>query len=155
MKVLDSSAIINAKYRNLEEQAITVPEVIQELKDIESKSRAEMAVDSGKLKLSQASAKSREFMWQEAEKHGVLDLLTETDLLVLALAYENKGVLMTDDYDIQNMCRILEMPFGKVKMKGTRRVYKWGRKCKGCGKVYKENIEECEVCGSETEKVGI
>ena len=52
---------------------------------------------------------------------------------------------------IQNVLKILNIPFKSVLTEGIKGTYNWKRICKGCKKEYHDNYEEkiCEVCGSE------
>ncbi len=152
-KVIDSSGIINARDRELEGSFLAPPSIASELKDIQSRLKFEGAVASGAIKLRQPDKKSLDEVWAAASKSGTLSLLSETDLEVLALASEEKLPLVTDDYDLQNMCTILGLKFERVSMRGIRGALTWKKKCAACGKAYKGDASECEACGSTRFKV--
>ena len=75
--------------------------------------------------------------------------LSEADKEILALAYDMKdtGLLLTDDYSIQNVARRLGIKYSSVTQKGIRRVRRWGYQCSGCGRS-SDTGGECLVCGS-------
>ena len=54
----------------------------------------------------------------EAKKIGYLERLSKADIDVLALALERKGVILTNDFAIQNVARRLKIKFeGDIKIK--------------------------------------
>ena len=58
------------------------------------------------------------------------------------------GTVMTDDYSIQNTARIMGIPYKAVGQAGIKKVEKWNYQCIGCGKWYKEKMDDCPICGS-------
>jgi len=68
----------------------------------------------------------------------------------LALASELGYELLSDDYSIQNLARVMGVPCRGVDQKGISKVFEWQAKCKGCGKVFSADVRVCDVCGSET-----
>lgn len=147
-KVIDSSGIINARDAVIEGPFIAPPEIKRELKDIQSRLKFEAAVSEGKIRIESPGKAAEKAVTATAEKNGVLPLLSDTDIKVLALAYEKKVPLVTDDYDIQNVCMLAGMKFETVSLKGIKAPFKWKKKCTACGKAYLKDIIECEACGS-------
>ena len=86
----------------------------------------------------------------EAEKTGDSRRLSQTDKELLALASELGYELLSDDYSIQNLARVMGVPCRGVDQKGISKVFEWQAKCKGCGKVFSADVRVCDVCGSET-----
>ncbi len=148
MRVLDSSAIINNRGREIERGAIVPPGVIEEVRDIESRVRVEEAIEEGTIRVVEPSEGSVKRVRREAAKVGSGSMLSDTDLTVVALGYERRAVVVSDDYDIQNLCRIMGIRFEGVVMPEIKRSIKWERECMACGKRYGRDVEECEVCGS-------
>jgi rRNA maturation endonuclease Nob1 len=153
MKILDSSGVINLRDKELEGSFMTVSEIVPELRDIQSRLKLEAAIEQRRVQFEEPSAKSIKAVEAVAEKNGVLAMLSHTDLKVLALAYEKKLPVVTDDYDIQNMCSLMGLKFETVSMRGITRTLKWSKKCSACGKVYSKDVPECEACGSENLQV--
>jgi UPF0271 protein len=138
--ILDTAAFIADGF-NIE-NALTIVEIKQELKHILTKARFDIAVESGRLKLAEPSQRSIDYITrlriQEADK------LSNIDIKLLALAYEKKAILITDDYLMQNICKKLSIKFTGVKQKTIKRYIKYKNRCKNCGR----QIEDiCEVCG--------
>lgn len=105
MPVIDASAIINAKHA----EGVTVPEVINELKDFESRELAQARIAEGKLSILSPSKSS-----VHAAKEKASPKLSSTDLRVLALALELKQELITDDYALQLSAKALGLKFKPV-----------------------------------------
>ncbi len=74
--------------------------------------------------------------------------LSPTDIEVLALALELNAVLLTDDYSIQNLARVIAVEYRGVGMKGIKEVMTWKYRCTGCRKVWDQNHPDCPICGS-------
>ncbi|MDK2854314.1 MAG: endoribonuclease Nob1 [Thermococcaceae archaeon] len=81
---------------------------------------------------------------------GELGELSEADIEILALAYELKGEIFTDDYNLQNIATFMGLRFRTLK-RGIKKIIKWRYVCIGCGKKFEtqppENI--CPDCGSK------
>lgn len=149
MKVLDASGIINARDKEMEGDFITVADVGRELKDVQSRLKFQAAVATGKIRIEEPSKTSLEKVEKAADSNGVLPLLSNADMEVLALAFDRGATIVTDDYDIQNMCWILGLKFETISESGIRETYRWKKRCGACGKEYKQDVSECEVCGSK------
>ena len=75
-----------------------------------------------------------------AEKNGILSMLSIPDIKVLALAYEKKIPIVTDDYDIQNMCWHMGLGFETIALPGIKEAISWKKKCTACGKTYDTDV---------------
>ncbi len=88
------------------------------------------------------------------ENSGDILRLSEVDKQVVALAVTLRKkfypVVVTDDYSIQNILKILNIPYKSVLTQGITEVYGWIKICRGCRKKYPPDYdyEECEICGS-------
>lgn len=112
-RVLDAGAMINSGSIDSEE-SYTTPSVMKELKTLESKSLAESAEIEGRLKVVEPSEESLEKVEKKAKEVGSLENLSETDLDVLALAFEENYKVVTDDYAVQNLAAHLELDYEGV-----------------------------------------
>ena len=147
--VLDSSALFSMQ--DLPNGVLyTVPGVISELKKykdprlkywdefIEVKEPSQEFIDT----IEKASASSGD------------DLrLSPVDKSVLALAIETESTVLTDDYSIQNLAKILKISFRGVGMKEIDEVINWTYKCPGCRKEWDKNYPDCPICGSPLKSV--
>ncbi|HHY00790.1 MAG TPA: ribonuclease VapC [Methanothermobacter sp.] len=151
--VLDASGIIGGfiSSKNLN---ITTSAVISEIKDIKSKIAAESALMEGTIILEEPDFESTKKVQMAIENSGDILRLSEVDKQVVALAVTLRKkfypVVVTDDYSIQNILKILNIPFKSVLTPGITEVYGWIKICRGCRKKYPPDYdyEECEICGS-------
>ncbi|HIQ12936.1 MAG TPA: hypothetical protein EYH44_00895 [Thermoprotei archaeon] len=86
-----------------------------------------------------------------AGKIGELEKLSPADIDILALAIkysrENKVVVFTDDYSIQNILENLGIDYIPIRRKIKYRVRRWRYTCLKCGEKFLSNIRICPVCG--------
>lgn len=142
MLVLDSSALMQPIDF---EDACTVPEVLDEVRNKPSKLRIESAISAGKLRVLEPSPENITIVSEACKKTG--DLLSKTDVKLAALALELGAMLVTDDYGMQNVAKILNVRFQPLSQKGIKRAILWKRYCPNC-KRYVSGIE-CPACGSK------
>lgn len=145
MYILDSSAIFKKKHF---ENMLTIPEVIQEIKDENSRlylSLINVRVEASKKEMIEKVRKT-------AVKSGDIHRLSETDIKLIAKGLELKedAILVTDDYSIQNVAGLLEIQVDSIIQPSIKKIFKWVRVCRGCGRRVENNKEICDICGSET-----
>lgn len=104
--VIDSAFFIQG---GADVEGLTTPGVVEEVKDPESRLFIEGLISAGKVKVVLPSRESIEAVREAAKRTGELGELSEADIEVLALAYEVNGVLLTDDYNLQNIARTLRI----------------------------------------------
>ena len=111
MQVIDTAIFI----QGIDVEGFTTPKVVEEVKDPESRLFLESLISAGKVKVLVPSKESVEAVMEAARKTGELNELSEADVEVLALAYELKATLLTDDYNLQNIAKTLRIPFKTLK----------------------------------------
>ncbi len=86
---------------------------------------------------------------KRAQKTGDLDVLSDIDLQILALGHEVEGIIISDDFAIQNVA--LHMGIKVISCSGNKikELRVWDYKCSGCDFVTKNKRETCQVCGSK------
>jgi UPF0271 protein len=153
-KVLDASAFIGG-YQPTDKNNFTISEVTEELKDIQSKMIMKNALKDELLKIVEPDHESMANVETTIKQSGDILRLSKTDKKLLALATHVKKaqgsvILITDDYSIQNVSKLLEIPFKTVLTTGIQRIYGWKKVCKGCKKEYADeySFDDCEICGS-------
>ena len=144
MLVLDSSYFFSSDALP-EEDHVCPPGVIREL---ENHGDPRLALWESMIRVSDCSKASMDRVTEAARGSGDLGRLSPVDMTVLALALDVDGTILSDDYSIQNVARILGIPFRAVGTAGIKKVAKWNYQCTGCHKWYKEKLPECPVCGS-------
>lgn len=144
MLVLDSSALFTMA--QLPEEESCCPQgVVDELTKYRD-NRLDLWGDL--LRVFDCTKESVEKVKEIAKKSGDLGKLSPVDITVLALAIDVKGTILTDDYSIQNVARLMNIPFKGVGQEGIKKIEKWNYQCIGCKKWYKEKMTECPICGS-------
>jgi len=142
--VLDTSALLTG--RQFAGDLLTVPRVIEELGR-----KGQSANEESFLERVRVFLPSRESVARVAEAaRGTGDdaRLSPADADLLALAVERTATIVTDDYSIQNVARVLAVPFVPLEQRGITEVRRWHRRCTGCGRYIETAGKECPVCGS-------
>ncbi|HMB46589.1 MAG TPA: NOB1 family endonuclease [Candidatus Methanoperedens sp.] len=148
--IADSSLFIIGK--RIEGIIITVPSVLDEIRD--EKSRTIMELMNVRIEpvlqsfIREVISKARET--KDSEE------LSRTDLDLLAKALEHtrneNTILVTDDYAVQNTAiqlGIKVMPTGQKKIKD---VLLWEKFCIGCKRRFPTG-DDCPVCGTHLKKM--
>ena len=144
MLILDTSAFFTMDWIP-DEDFLCPPGVVDELERYDD---PRLALWDDRLRVSDFTDESMEKVREEARRTGDLGRLSEVDLSVLALALDMDGTVLTDDYSIQNVAKSMGIPYRSVGTKGIKKKFRWNYRCIGCGKWYKERLEECLICGS-------
>jgi UPF0271 protein len=147
--VLDSSALFYGKDVPAGFECVITPGVVRELEKEEMGERLELLLAT-RIRVVSPSERSVKKVAEKAKETGDVRRLSRTDVEVVALALELGYELISDDYSVQNVARVLGVPCRGMEQRGIREVFRWQAKCKGCGKVFDADVHECDVCGSET-----
>ena len=144
-RVLDASALLTG--RQFPGDLATVPGVLRELRRHGMTPQLEAILDTQVRVLSPRDSE-RERVRAAGESTGDAHRLSPTDRDLLALALELSATLVTDDYSIQNLCRVLGLAYEPILMKGIKEAWTWTYRCTGCGRTLPEWHEECPTCGA-------
>ncbi len=145
MHVLDSSAFINDYHTD--ERIATIPLVREELED-ESAYRFDAMEGSG-MHLHIPDSETVERIERAARETGDFEELSRTDIRLVAAAFELDGLLVTDDYAMQNVAEKLDVPVEVIDRDGIAEQRAWTFQCQGCGREFDDHHDRCPVCGSE------
>ena len=145
MYVLDASAFIN-EYHTTEPVA-TIPLVREELQD-ESAYRYDAMEGSG-MHIQIPEEGTVERVRRAAQQSGDLDVLSETDIRLIAASLELGGTIVSDDYAIQNVAERLDIAVELIAQEGIEEQREWQFQCQGCGREFDENKDRCPICGSD------
>ncbi|MDK2825210.1 UPF0271 protein [Methanolobus vulcani] len=131
---------------------ITIPSVVNELKSSEAAMRFDLARESG-ARVEMPEDSFREKILQVANETKDCEELSSTDIDILAKALEYKGnsVLLTDDYAVQNVAKVLGLEVKPVAQKRIKDVLVWQKQCTGCRRKF-DSGDVCPVCGSPLKK---
>ena len=150
--VLDTSAVIAGLVPGLAKaEQVTVQEVLEEAKDLCSKLELETAVAAGKVKVVDPSREALGEIGKRVAQTG--DVVSAVDIKLLALALDLKRSgeepeIVTDDYAIQNLASLFDLPYQRIAMPGIKEVLRWEMVCPACDRRYPPPAPRCEVCGS-------
>jgi len=146
--VLDTTALFNAKDFPPDFEIIVPQGVLDELTSWDLSDRV-MNLLGVRIQVFSPGTKSRAKIREAAEKTGDIGRLSPIDMEVLALAVEMNSPLISDDYSIQNVAKVLGIKCLPMEQQGIKKVFYWKYKCCGCGKEYDRHIKECQICGKE------
>jgi UPF0271 protein len=157
--VLDASAFING-FEPKGQFNFTVPEITDEVKDLKSKILLNQAIEEGKIIIKEPNQEFVDELDEIISKSGDDLRLSYADKKLLALALEllndkNTSIkVLTDDYSMQNVLKILDIPYDSIITEGIKGVYNWVKTCEGCKKEFDADypFDDCEICGSKVFK---
>jgi UPF0271 protein len=144
MYVLDSSAFIHDFHTTA--QTATIPLVREELED-ESAYRYDAMEGSG-MHIHIPNDDTTETVRRAAKESGDLAELSDTDIRLVAAAFELDGDLVTDDYAMQNVAEKLAVDVEVIARDGIEEQRDWQFQCQGCGREFDDQKDRCPICGS-------
>ncbi len=145
MYILDASAFIHEFHVN--EPTATIPGVREELED-EAAYRFDAQEGAG-MRIHIPDPETIDRIRRAAREQGDHDELSETDIRLLATAFELDGTIVTDDYAMQNTASALDIPVRAIAQEGIEEERVWVFQCSGCGREFDEDEERCPICGSQ------
>ena len=146
MFILDTCAFLTQKHPTGE--FVTVPGIKTEIVNRQSRQYFENMLATH-LKVMKAQKDSYDVINKEAKETGDYDVLSKVDMDILALGYECKGTIITDDFAIQNVALALEVRFLSCSGKVISEKRAWRYKCTACNHKEKVKLKNCSVCGNE------
>jgi UPF0271 protein len=141
--ILDSSFFLSG-FQLPEGHLFTVPEVVAEVR--EDRKELRFAVSLG-LVVREPDAPFVGRIEEAAEKSGDIFRMSGVDVKLLALALELEGVLITDDYSMQNTAALVGIRFESRGERGITRVETWYHRCRYCGVYQERHYPDCPICG--------
>lgn len=151
--VVDTSGVISRKLNLLDRNLVFPSSVISEIR--KGKLEKLIATISEEIIIYDPSEKSRTEILERAEETGDLSVLSETDIDVLAVAYELRAGIITDDYAIQNVADSLHIAYQGADLRPITRRVKWVWRCVGCGKIFEAETKTCNVCGHIPRRISV
>jgi len=145
MYILDSSAFIRGHTKG--GNITTVAEVSEELNG-EARLRFE-AMRGGGMEIQVPQERTIEEVIRISKKTGDHTVLSRTDICLIAAAMELEGVLVTDDYAIQNTAAEIGLMVEGIAMETIKDKRNWIFKCGSCGKESRTMQKDCPICGGQ------
>jgi UPF0271 protein len=149
--VLDTTAIRSGLSTQDRSQWFTTPGVIEEVQRGKISRDLELAIEIS-ITVMAPEHEALLKIQETAKKTGDDGRLSSTDIELLALAWELKATIVSDDYSVQNVATILKIPI-KTNLEGIRKVIHWTYRCRGCGRYFEKKEPDCPICGSEIRTV--
>ena len=146
MYVLDTCAFLSQKHPD--GKLITIPQIELEIQNKQSLQYFLNIKEIG-LEIREPSRKNLEIIKLNAEKTGDLDVLSDIDQKILAIAYETKSTIVSDDFAIQNVALYMNIEYISCSGKTIKELRKWKYKCSACNFVSNNRNSECITCGSK------
>ena len=153
--ILDASAFIGG-FELKSSLNFTISEISEEVKDLKSKMIFDQAIEDNILFIVEPDDLSINELNNLISSSGDTLRLSNVDkkLLALAIDFSNQGKkikVVTDDYSIQNVLKIINIPYRSVLTEGIKGIYNWKKTCQGCRKEYPDKYDDevCEICGSK------
>ncbi|MFO7794869.1 MAG: NOB1 family endonuclease [Promethearchaeati archaeon] len=166
--VLDTNIfLLGIDFNMINGQLYTVPGILDEIrveryleKNRNILNRIEYALSSRKLILMNPEKKYIEEVRQVGQKTGDLNVLSETDLNLIALTLElertkgKKVVLYTNDYSMENVCSELNLRYSPIAKDGIKKKRNYEIYCPYCREIHpSEDLgKKCERCGSKLKR---
>ncbi|MHB1811406.1 MAG: NOB1 family endonuclease [Thermoplasmataceae archaeon] len=148
--ILDTGAIISRNI-NLLSGNIWVPEsVLGEIRKGKLKRNMEQIYEY--ISIISPSENYRKLVSETAEETGDIKVLSETDIDVLSAALELSGVIVSDDYAIQNVAGKMGIGYIGVEKETIKNQIEWQFRCTGCRKIYPKFVPVCEICGHSVKR---
>jgi UPF0271 protein len=148
--ILDTGAIISRNI-NLISGDIWVPaSVMGEIR--KGKLKRNMDQISEYISVITPSDNYKKLVRETAEETGDIRVLSETDLDVLSSALELSGVIVSDDYAIQNVAGKMGIKYMGVEKDTIKKQIEWQFRCTGCRKIYPKFVAVCEICGHSVKR---
>lgn len=150
--IADSAVFIMGNCNIDSSLMITVPSVEDELKSRDSVLRFDLAKEAG-LRVEWPEPEMVKEVRRKAEQTRDSEELSKTDIEILAKALEHrdKGMLLTDDYAVQNVAVQLGIQVKPIAQKKIKDIILWQKQCTGCKKTF-EKGDVCPICGSPLKK---
>jgi UPF0271 protein len=145
MHVLDTSAFIHEYHTD--DQTASIPLVQEELEG-EHAFRFD-AMEGAGMHIHIPADGTVEKIRRAAGDTGDGGELSDTDIRLLAAAFELDAVLVTDDYAMQNVADHIGVRVEVIARDGIEEQRNWRFQCQGCGREFDDDHDRCPICGSD------
>jgi UPF0271 protein len=143
--IIDANVLIHGSERELPfDRMLTVPSVTDELESF----RAQQRFESDDIQIREPEQAYINTVKDRADDIGAD--ISATDIKLIALALQEDGILVTDDYGMQNLAQHLDIQTEPFLKDGIDTTEEWTRICTNCGQ--EVDGPTCPICGAETEK---
>lgn len=147
-RVYDASAFYAGIPFASSEQGCITSLVFEEIKHIkQSHGALEMLFDTNRLKIVDPESEKIDFVIKRSKKTGDYQELSEADVSAIALAFQLKAQLVTDDFAVSNLAKNIGLDVTPIMTKGIKVVGSWVYYCPACKKEFSA-LDACPNCGN-------
>ena len=147
-RILDASAFYAGVPFRSSSDCYTTSLVYDEIKHIKKNHDAlGTLLETNRLKIREPNKESTENAIVAAKETGDFPQLSKQDISIIALCIEMNGEIISDDFAISNVVKILGLKISPIMTQGIKDVGKWVHYCPGC-KTNHTNGKECPMCGT-------
>ena len=147
--IIDTSAILSGKINIASDDYVFPDSVISEIRKGNLKTIIE-SIDNIRIEIPENKYIGEVITF--AKKTGDYYVLSRTDIEVIALALQLNATIVSDDYAIQNVAKLMGLKYSGAGIDTIKKEIKWKYRCTGCHKIYKNYIEICPICGHKTKR---
>lgn len=148
-RILDASAFYAGIPFASSEQSFTTQEVFDEIKHIKNNHQAiELILETKRLEILKPESRYTNMVLEKSKETGDSQNLSASDISVLALCLQLKGVLISDDFSVLNLAKQLDLKVLPVMTQGIKHVVKWVYYCSGCERSFLK-LSNCPLCGNK------
>ncbi|MDO8537391.1 MAG: hypothetical protein Q7S21_00740 [archaeon] len=114
--VMDSAMILNDFnfFFPKDKKYYTTSEIVEEIRDFRSRQILQQGFYEGVLEIKIPSQEAFKKVEQTAKAHNLLHRLSEADKSIIALAFDLKLTLISDDQSVHRVCKELKLEFETV-----------------------------------------
>ena len=142
--VIDANVIIHGRGNLPFQNIITSQDVYKEIKSEISQYK----LQSLDLKTYKPRKETLEKVLQEASKYNLN--VSEEDCSIIALGMEKNFAVISDDKELQNLCKLMNVDFDSFLGDRIDESLKFGYFCENCGSKRDGSENSCENCGSQS-----
>ena len=151
--VLDSSAFYSGFHLSNGKKYYTTPLILDEVRHLTNlTSSYDALIISESLFELEPDVRSVSMTRTTAFSSGDIDRLSDADISIISLSYQLGYPLVSDDYCVQNVSKIMGIKIISLGISEISKIRKWINFCKTCGKGYSPKITECTICGNKTRR---
>ncbi|MHA2223775.1 MAG: hypothetical protein ACXAC8_01005 [Candidatus Hodarchaeales archaeon] len=155
--ILDATAFIRLDFPVLQ----TIPNVIfyttlnvqSELKDFRSRMNIDILAQSGKLRYDSPSPHLIQKLKAEIQKKDPMSPLSNVDIEILTLTRYLQGILLSNDFALQNAAIHLDIPIKIISGNKIASLRTWQLNCMSCGRIATMSAKTCSHCGGRLKRV--
>ncbi len=126
----------------------TTSKIFEEIKHIKKNHEViQVLLDTERLVIKDPNPEQIKKIKKKSEESGDVNKLSEADFSVLALCMELDGELVTDDFALSNLAKLLEVKINPVMTHGIKQVKRWVLYCPGCNEGFTKGTT-CKNCGT-------